>query len=285
MNEGFIALHRKIMEWEWYSDGNTFRLFVHCLLRANHADNRWRGHLIKRGQFISSISILSGELGLTIKQIRGSLDKLKRTGEVASESSSQFTVFTVKKYDDYQSAGKPEGKPTASERANEGQAEGKRGATNNNDNNDNNDNNNNNELRDSSSEVPPDVDPVNPPQKYKFSEDHLAFATGMFSMIKRIVPRARSPSFESWANTIRLMEESDGYPLSEMADVFRFANQDEFWSGNILSPKKFRTQYATLHHRMTAAGGRLKVVAGTDTRLSQNNQAVMRRFVEAGDRE
>lgn len=132
---GWICLHRKMLDWEWYNDANTFRLFVHCLLRANHSDNRWRGHLIKRGQFISSISILSGELGLTIKQIRGSLDKLKRTGEVASESNSQFTVFTVKKYDDYQSEGKPEGKPTASERANEGQAEGKRRATNNNDNN------------------------------------------------------------------------------------------------------------------------------------------------------
>lgn len=132
MSDGWVCLHRKILEWEWYNDANTFRLFVHCLLRANHSDNRWRGHLIKRGQFISSISILSGELGLTIKQIRGSLDKLKRTGEVASESNSQFTVFTVKKYDDYQSEGKPEGKPTASERANEGQAEGKRRATNNN---------------------------------------------------------------------------------------------------------------------------------------------------------
>lgn len=279
MNEGFIALHRKIMEWEWYSDGNTFRLFIHCLLRANHSQSRWRGFTIERGQFISSLSKLSTELSLSVKQIRGSLEKLKATGELTSESNTQFTVFTVKNYSEYQDKGKPKDNQEEQERASDGQSEGKRRATN------NNDNNNNNELRDSSSEVPPDVDPVNPPQKYKFSEDHLAFATGMFSMIKRIVPRARSPSFESWANTIRLMEESDGYPLSEMADVFRFANQDEFWSGNILSPKKFRTQYATLHHRMTAAGGRLKVVAGTDTRLSQNNQAVMRRFVEAGDRE
>lgn len=128
--EGFITLHRKLLNWEWYDDVNTSRLFIHCLLRANHKDNNWRGINIKRGQFISSLSKLASETSLTVKQIRTSLKKLNSTNEVASKGQAQHTVFTINNYDLYQSEGKP--------RASEGQAEGKRGATNNNDNNDNN---------------------------------------------------------------------------------------------------------------------------------------------------
>ena len=34
---GWIKLHRKITEWEWYSDANTFRVFMHLLLTAIRA--------------------------------------------------------------------------------------------------------------------------------------------------------------------------------------------------------------------------------------------------------
>ncbi len=29
MNKGFVVLHRKNTEWEWYSDTNVFRVFTH----------------------------------------------------------------------------------------------------------------------------------------------------------------------------------------------------------------------------------------------------------------
>ena len=134
--EGYIALHRKILEWEWYDDMNVFRLFMHCLLKANHKDKEWRGNVIKRGSFISSLGKLSQETGLTVKQVRTSLDKLKRTSEMASKGTSQHTVFTIKNYDEYQSGGKQKDK----RRASEGQAKGKQRATTNNDNNENNEN-------------------------------------------------------------------------------------------------------------------------------------------------
>ena len=33
--EGFINLHRKILDWEWYDDINVFRVFTHLLLTVN----------------------------------------------------------------------------------------------------------------------------------------------------------------------------------------------------------------------------------------------------------
>lgn len=45
---GWIKLHRKLLDWEWYSDTNCRLLFIHCLLKANFEDTKWRGVDIKK---------------------------------------------------------------------------------------------------------------------------------------------------------------------------------------------------------------------------------------------
>ena len=135
--QGWISLHRSMLEWEWYDDINVCRFFVHCLLRANHRDKTWKGITINRGEFISSLDKIARETGLSVSQIRTCLKKLKSTGEIASKSHTQHTVFIIVNYDKYQSDDKPYGKPVA----NESQTNDKRIATNNNDNNENNENN------------------------------------------------------------------------------------------------------------------------------------------------
>lgn len=99
---GFIKLHRNILEWEWYDDANTFRLFIHCLLRANHKERKWRGVTIDRGQFYTSLDTLAEETGLTPRQIRTSLDRLKTTGELSSTNMRRGRMVTVVKYENYQ---------------------------------------------------------------------------------------------------------------------------------------------------------------------------------------
>ena len=133
MNNGFITIHRKILDWEWYDDLNVTRLFIHCLIRANHKDNKWRGILIKRGSFLTSISTLSKETSLSTSQIRTAIKKLKSTSEIASQSQAQYSVITMLKYDQYQSNDKVNDKPIA----NQSQASDKPMTTNNNVNNDN----------------------------------------------------------------------------------------------------------------------------------------------------
>ena len=130
--DGWIKLHRQLINWEWYDDVNTFRLFIHCLLKANHKDSEWRGQKIKKGGFISSIGKISEETGLTVKQIRLAISKLKRTNEISTISNSKYTVFQVVKYSEYQQEGKQKGK----QGANEGQTEGKQRATDKNEKND-----------------------------------------------------------------------------------------------------------------------------------------------------
>ena len=100
---GFILLHRKITEWEWYQNPNTFRVFLHCLLMANFTEGRFEGKDIQRGQFVTSLPSLSDQTKLSIRQVRVALDHLIMTGELTSKAFSKFRIITVVNYDKYQS--------------------------------------------------------------------------------------------------------------------------------------------------------------------------------------
>lgn len=100
---GQILLHRKIIEWEWYGDINTCRLFIHMLLIANWKEGHFRGTTVPRGSFVSSLDKLSEETGLTKREIRTAISHLKTTGEVTVKTTNKFSVFTIKNYDLYQS--------------------------------------------------------------------------------------------------------------------------------------------------------------------------------------
>lgn len=76
----------------------------------------------------------------------------------------------------------------------------------------------------------------------------LKLAEGMARAIDRLLGSAApaNRNLVSWANTIRLMREQDERDPREIRDVFIWANNDEFWSSNILSPSKLRTKWGDL---------------------------------------
>lgn len=100
---GHIKIDRKILNWEWYSDYKMVHLFLHLLIKANWSDGMWRGQVIKRGQYMTSISKLSGNTGLSVSQVRTCLSKLQSTGEIANEITNSNTLITICKYELYQS--------------------------------------------------------------------------------------------------------------------------------------------------------------------------------------
>ena len=102
----FIKLYEKMLSWEWYHDINTFRLFIHLLLKANYKDTNWKGVVILRGQLVTSLPSLASEIGLSVRQIRVSLNKLILTCELSSKKYPRYRVITILKYDEYQSDGR-----------------------------------------------------------------------------------------------------------------------------------------------------------------------------------
>ena len=83
-------------------------------------DGNFKGTTVPRGSFVSSIGKLSGETGLTEREIRTAISHLKKTGEVTSKTTNKFTVFTVVKYDLYQTTDKQNDRqPTGNRHSND----------------------------------------------------------------------------------------------------------------------------------------------------------------------
>lgn len=144
MNSGFITLHRRILDWQWYEDANVMRVFLHLLLTANHKDKKWKETTIKRGQVATSYDSISMKLGLTARQVRTSVGKLKNSGECVTRRSGLFLLVTIVKYDDYQNNRVEEVTRSVAGKSRECHENVTRMSINNNVNNDNNDNNVNN---------------------------------------------------------------------------------------------------------------------------------------------
>lgn len=99
---GWIKLHRQITDWEWYTDHNTFRVFLHLLLTANHKDKKYKGMDLKAGTIVTSRDLLAYATGLSVRQIRTALDKLKTTNELTIKTSPQGTIIQIVNYVKYQ---------------------------------------------------------------------------------------------------------------------------------------------------------------------------------------
>jgi len=106
MEDGFIKLSRKFADWEWYTDKNTKILFLHLLLHVNWKDGRFKGQIIPKGSLVTSIKKLSLGADLTEREVRTALSHLIETGEIDKQTTSKYTVITIKKWNEYQSSDK-----------------------------------------------------------------------------------------------------------------------------------------------------------------------------------
>ena len=102
-NNGFVKVNRNILNWRWYGDDNTFRVFFHLLLKANYQDGEFEIHTIKRGQLVTGRKALAKELNISERQVRTALDHLKTTNEIAITPTSKYSIITINSYDKYQS--------------------------------------------------------------------------------------------------------------------------------------------------------------------------------------
>jgi len=103
VDETYIKLFRGIEKWEWYTDANTFRLFMHLLIRANYKASSFRGHDIPAGSIITGYPALAKQLNLTVRNVRTAISHLKTTGEVTVKVTSKFSIVTIVNWGEYQS--------------------------------------------------------------------------------------------------------------------------------------------------------------------------------------
>jgi len=82
------------------------------------------------------------------------------------------------------------------------------------------------------------------------SDEDVTLAEKMYQRILTVAPKAKKPNLQAWAKTLRLMRERDNLTNHEICKVFIFANNDPFWSANILSPDTLRRQFPKLHAKV-----------------------------------
>ena len=121
----FIKLFRSLLTWEWYSDTNTTRLFIHLLLMARFEDTPYKGRIVPRGSLMTTLPKLSKETGLSIRQIRTVLERLKSSSEIDIQATNRESLVTVLKYSVYQAKECKSDRQTTDERqANDRQTTG-----------------------------------------------------------------------------------------------------------------------------------------------------------------
>ncbi|PVH26264.1 hypothetical protein [Sphingobacterium corticibacter] len=101
-SQGWIKLHRSLLEWEWYDDINTKVLFLHLLLKANHKEKSYKGMLVKRGEIVTGRIVLASELRMSEQQVRTALNRLKSTNEITIKTTNKNSVISIVNYDFYQ---------------------------------------------------------------------------------------------------------------------------------------------------------------------------------------
>lgn len=99
---GWIKLHRRFLDWEWFEDSNMVKMFIYFLIEANHEPKNWRGIQINRGQLVTGRHSLSEKLQMSEMTIRTCINRLKSTNEVTIKSTNKFSIITVCNYDKYQ---------------------------------------------------------------------------------------------------------------------------------------------------------------------------------------
>lgn len=100
--ERWVKSWDRIMNWEWYTQPLTCHLFRHLIQKAQWKPTQWRGIDIPLGGLVTSLTRLSVETGLSVQQVRTSLERLESTGEITRKTTNKYTLLIVNNYAQYQ---------------------------------------------------------------------------------------------------------------------------------------------------------------------------------------
>ncbi|MFO8067443.1 MAG: hypothetical protein R6U11_07670, partial [Bacteroidales bacterium] len=104
--QGWIKLHRRIIDhWIW-QDPEYLRMWIYLLLDVNHEDRKivWNKEVVtvKRGEKITSLRKLSMEFNCSREKVRHFLKLLIKDGMCNTVNNTNYTHIKICNYDSYQ---------------------------------------------------------------------------------------------------------------------------------------------------------------------------------------
>lgn len=108
MDNGWIKLHRKILENPICKKGDYLLLWITLLLLANHKENKmiWNNDIIviKEGQFITGRKQLSQQTGISETTIERILKYLENGHQIGQQKTTKYRLITIVNWKDYQTS-------------------------------------------------------------------------------------------------------------------------------------------------------------------------------------
>lgn len=118
MQQGYIKLHRQLLDTDIFENPKLLKVFIWCLLKATHTDREQRvGRKIvklKQGQFIFGRAKASLELDIPQSTIWDYMKLLENRRTISIKSNNKYSVVTIENWGLYQNNDNfPTVKPTA----------------------------------------------------------------------------------------------------------------------------------------------------------------------------
>lgn len=108
MSEGWIALHRKVLQSDVWENPDLFRFWTWCLLKASHSAVTklvgYKAVALQRGQFVFGRRMAHLETGLSERTIRTCVTALKDGPDprISVKTTNAYSIITILKWGDYQ---------------------------------------------------------------------------------------------------------------------------------------------------------------------------------------
>ena len=100
--EGWIKIHRKILEWQHFQEPNVLAVFMYLLLSANTKDGWDRGDRVTRGQSCETVENMCNTLKLSRATVYKAIKKLEMSGEIVRKKVKFRCFTTIRNYSKYQ---------------------------------------------------------------------------------------------------------------------------------------------------------------------------------------
>ncbi len=106
MKNGWIKMHRMLLDSSIFADAELLRVFLYCLLQASYrvmtVPIGRQVITLQPGQLLYGRKAVSNRLGIGEGKLRGLMSQLEEMGILTIESSNRYSIVTVLQWDVYQ---------------------------------------------------------------------------------------------------------------------------------------------------------------------------------------
>lgn len=241
MSQGWIKLHRQILDNAIARKPMYAWLWTTLLLMANHEDNEfiWNGEkrICKAGQVLTGRDALSLQTGIPSTSIERILNYLENEHQIGQQKTSKFRLITIIKWSEYQILDiKTDNKRTT---------DGQQTDTNKNDNNDK------NEKNIHVAEATTRITTISESDKCHaiMLSEYVSQHNPAFSQKNGDPKKFRG--LDKWAEDIEKMKRIDRVEDRQIEFVIKWLSESQsesasFWRKNILSASTLRKQWQKL---------------------------------------